>query len=192
MLTDNDFACAARLLGVEQAVLEAVAEVETASGGGFLKDGRVRILFEGHIFWRRLRLCGIDPEPLAARNPDILFCKRSTNHYRGGAAEWERLERAAALNRKAALESASWGAFQIMGFNHALCGETSVEEFVDRMGSSEAEQLRLAVTFMQKTGVVRYLKTKDWNNFARQYNGAGYAANSYDKRLAEAYRKKKR
>jgi len=31
------------------------------------------------------------------------------------------------------------------------------------------------------------LKSKDWAVFARRYNGPGYQANAYDKKLARAY-----
>lgn len=37
--------------------------------------------------------------------------------------------------------------------------------------------------------IAEYLKEKDWRMFALAYNGPGYAANQYDTRLAEAYRK---
>jgi hypothetical protein len=33
------------------------------------------------------------------------------------------------------------------------------------------------------------LRQHDWATFARLYNGAGYAANSYDMKLAAAFRK---
>jgi hypothetical protein len=31
------------------------------------------------------------------------------------------------------------------------------------------------------------LKSHDWSTFARLYNGAGYAANHYDVKIAQAY-----
>ena len=57
------------------------------------------------------------------------------------------------------------------------------------MESSEREQMALALKFLEKTGIVRWLKTKDWCTFALRYNGSGYKANRYDERLAAAYRK---
>ena len=50
MVTEKDFQECADTLGVEVAALKAVVEVECSSKGGFLVDGRPRILFEGHIF----------------------------------------------------------------------------------------------------------------------------------------------
>lgn len=189
MVTEKDFQECAEALGVEVAALKAVVEVECSSKGGFLVDGRPRILFEGHIFWRRLALRGIDPEPLAAEHPDIIYPRWERSHYRGGVGEWERFGCASAICHGAAIESASWGLFQIMGFHWKTCGCSSAEDFAERMGRSEGEQMKLAMRFLQKTGIAEWLKTKDWSTFALRYNGSGYKANHYDTRLQRAYEK---
>ena len=189
MLTERDFEQMAADLGVEKATLKAVVEVECSSRGGFLRDGRPRILFEGHIFWQRLRKRGIDPAPLAAQHPDIVYPKWVRTHYKGGAGEWERFDRAEQICAAAAIESASWGLFQIMGFHWATCGCASAAEFRELMERSEVDQMRLALRFMQRTGIAEPLKRKDWAAFALRYNGRGYRANRYDTRLAQAYEK---
>jgi hypothetical protein len=48
-LTAENIALAARAYNLETAVIKAVVEVE-AAGYGFLADGRIKILFEAHIF----------------------------------------------------------------------------------------------------------------------------------------------
>src|SRR5262249_14797719 len=48
-LADADLDAAAADLGCERAVIDAVCDVES-SGGGFLADGRPKILFEAHAF----------------------------------------------------------------------------------------------------------------------------------------------
>ena len=48
--------------------------------------------------------------------------KWTKSHYEGGMGEYERLKKALAIHEKAAACSASWGLFQIMGFNYAACG----------------------------------------------------------------------
>lgn len=188
-LTERDFVEAAERIGVEVAALKAVVEVECSSRGGFLADGRPRILFEGHIFWQRLSRRGIDPEALAPSHPTILYPRWERTHYKRGAGEWERFEEAAAIAPTEAIESASWGLFQIMGFHWRTCGCASAEEFRERMSQSEREQMLLAMNFLEKTGIARPLKTKDWCTFALRYNGKGYRANRYDTRLEAAYRK---
>ncbi|MDL2231791.1 N-acetylmuramidase family protein, partial [Porphyromonadaceae bacterium OttesenSCG-928-L07] len=122
-------------------------------------------------------------------NEDILHPKWSKIHYKGGIQEYERLEKAKMIHEEAALASASWGMFQIMGFDFALCGEKSVREMVDRMTESEACQLKLFLIFLEKNKWVNYLRNKDWARFARCYNGPGYAINQYDRKLQMAYEK---
>ena len=51
-LRASDFTRAAAALNCEEACIKAVAEVESR-GGGFLKSGRPKILFEAHIFSKR-------------------------------------------------------------------------------------------------------------------------------------------
>ncbi|MDR2077148.1 MAG: N-acetylmuramidase family protein [Desulfovibrio sp.] len=51
--TFDDIASAAATLGLEPCAVKAVVEVESG-GSGFLPDGRVKILFEGHVFFREL------------------------------------------------------------------------------------------------------------------------------------------
>lgn len=186
-LCDNDFASLAAELEVEEAALRAVVEVECSSRGGFLSDGRPRILFEGHIFWQQLSKRGFDPTALAADHPDIIYPRWVRTHYRGGSGEWERLDAAKKISWDAALESASWGLMQIMGFHWRGCGCSSAEEFAERMSLSEREQMRLAMRFLEKSGIVVHLKRKDWRNFALRYNGSGYRANRYDEKLEAAY-----
>ena len=142
----EDIAKTAEKLGLEPCALQAVCQVE-ANGDGFLADGRPKILFEGHVFWKELRKRRYNPAGLLSRADvraahgdisDILYPKWNKKHYKGGAAEYKRLDRARAINSPAALCSASWGAFQIMGFNYDLCGYESVEAMVEDMSAGYA------------------------------------------------------
>lgn len=192
-LTDHDFAAAAASLGVEEARIRAVSAVESA-GNGFLPDGRPKILFEGHIFWRELKNVGMDPGALVNKDSglaDILYPKWDKSHYKGGAAEYGRLERAQAIHRQAALRSASWGMFQIMGNNCKACACADVEAFVVSMRTA-AGQLQAFCGFIRSNPtLLKALRATppDWAAFAKGYNGSGYAQNKYDTKLAEAYKK---
>jgi len=179
-LTDADYKSAADELGCEVAAVKAVAAVES-SGEPFLADGRPCILFEAHIFSRYTQ-CKFDQT-----HPHISSPTWNRKLYRGGAAEWERLEEAIELDRKAALMSASWGAFQVMGFNFALCRFTNVEDFVAAMKESEAKQLTAFVQFIKSRDLDDELRRKDWRGFARGYNGIGFKQNAYDTKLARVY-----
>ena len=189
-LSDTDFGLVAELLDVEPAALKAVAEVETGGKGGFFAPGKPAILFEGHIFWRELKKRGINPEDHVQGNENILYPKWERMHYKGGLNEYGRLEQARLINREAADASASWGMFQVMGFNYAACGEKSVKGLVDAMVKSEFNQLILAGRFIKQTKTMHVaLQNKDWATFAKCYNGPRYAENQYDKKLAAAYAK---
>lgn len=190
-INDADYERAAGLLGVEVAAVKAVLEVETGNKGGFLSPGYPTILFEGHIFWSQLKERGIDPEKYQKGNEDILYPKWDKSHYKGGMKEYDRLEKARAIHREAADSSASWGLAQIMGFNYKACGCKNVSEFVDDMTENEGKQLDLFVRFLQGNKWDKYLRTLDWKEFARHYNGPSYAQNQYDTKLENAYKKYK-
>lgn len=177
-LRDRDFARAASELGCSVPVVRAVAQVESA-GGGFLADARPKILFERHVFHARTR--GV----YSALRPAISSPRRGG--YQGGAREYDRLQAAITLDRKAALQSASWGKFQIMGFNFAAAGHADVERFVAAMVSGEPAQLRAFVALIKSHKLQDELVRRDWAGFARGYNGSAFAQNAYDRKLADAY-----
>lgn len=189
-LADEDFRLLAMLLDCEPAALKAVQEVETGGRGGFFAPGKPAILFEGHIFWSQLKKKGIAPESRVPGNENILYPKWEKGHYKGGMAEYDRLEQARRIDVDAANASASWGMFQIMGFNHAACGEKSVAGFVAAMCESERKQLILSGRFIrQDKNMLAALQGKNWAEFARRYNGPAYAENKYDEKLKKAYAK---
>ena len=189
-LIDEDFTQVAELLGCEPAALKAVQQVETGGRGGFFSPGRPAILFEGHIFWTQLKKRGSNPEDYVKGNENILYPKWEKGHYKGGIGEYDRLEQARKINREAADASASWGMFQIMGFNYAACGEESIESFVRSMCESEFKQLLLTAYFIKKNSqMLQALQARDWAVFAKCYNGPAYAQNRYDVKLEAAYQK---
>jgi hypothetical protein len=179
-LTDQDYARAAQLLGCNPAAVRAVAAVESA-GSGFLEDGRPKILFEAHIF---SRLTG---HKFDDSHPHISARAWNRSLYVGNEGEHPRLNEAAALDRDAALQSASWGRFQIMGFNWSRCGFKSVQAFVEAMYRNEGEHLIAFCYFVKSMALDDELRRLDWVGFARGYNGPSFAANSYDARLAKAF-----
>lgn len=178
VLTEQDFANAAAQLGCSVAVIKAVCVVE-APRGGFLPSGEPTILFERHQFSKRTG------RKFDMGHPHISNPK--PGGYKGGLAEHDRLAEAAALDREAALESASWGKFQIMGFNYAPAGFGNLQSFINAMYTSEGRQLDAFVSFIQHEGLAVFLRDQRWADFARRYNGANYAINSYDTKLAAAY-----
>jgi hypothetical protein len=161
--------------------------VETGGRGGFFAPGRPAILFEGHIFWNQLKKFGINPEKLVTGNEDILYPRWTKAHYKGGLGEYDRLKKALAIHEQAAICSASWGLFQIMGFNYAACGCKDTKDFLEKMCANEGCQLDLFTSFLKYNGWDRYLRSLSWTEFARNYNGPQYALNRYHEKLQKAY-----
>ncbi|WLI08335.1 N-acetylmuramidase family protein [Pseudomonas sp. FP597] len=195
LLRNHDLVTAAERLGVPLATIYAVNEVES-KGKGFLDNGKPVILFERHIMYRQLakvRRVGDDPaetkrhaDELAATNPALVNSK--AGGYIGGTAEHQRLAMARLIDDTAALESASWGAFQIMGFHWQRLGYASVQDFVAAMSVGESQQFDAFTRFIETDPVLhKALKARKWAEFARLYNGPDYLRNLYDTKLQRAY-----
>ena len=186
-VTDYDFKVFAKVLEVEPAALKAVKEVETGGVGGFNPDGSASILFEAAIFYKELKAIGKDPEKYISAHPGIISRSWDKSLYKGGKLEWGRLREAQEIDKEAALKSASWGIFQIMGFNYKKTECKDIYQFVDRMSKSQFWQFILGLQFMKNSGTIDYLRKKDWAGFAYRYNGPGYRSNRYDEKLRIAY-----
>ena len=180
-ISNEAFKKSAAKIGCDIRAIKAVDNVESR-GGGFLKNGDVKILFEPHIFWKQLRLQGIAPTM-----SDICYPKWNTIPYGKESEQHSRLQRAVIINRSAALMSASWGRFQIMGFNFKACGCSSIQTFINKMMESEESQLELFVNYIVSSNLDDELIGKDWRSFASQYNGPLYYKNNYDAKLNTAY-----
>jgi hypothetical protein len=157
----------------------AVIGVET-SGCGFLPDRRPEILYERHTF-HGLTGGRFDDGDISDASPG--------GYGATGAFQYERLARAMAHDRAAALRSTSWGLGQILGMNCAMAGFSDVEAFVAAMSDSEDAQLAAVTAFIDAAGLTGALRTHDWASFARGYNGPAYARNQYDTRLRGEFQK---
>lgn len=181
MITEAAFKQAAQKLGCEVAAIKAVAKVE-AAGSGFDKSGLPKILFEAHHFAKHTG------KRYNKTHPSISSTSRNRALYtKTNSGEHARLALASSLDRDAALKSASWGAFQIMGSNWKACGYGSLQEFINAMYKDEDSHLMAFVGFVQSSGLTDALRQKKWAKFARGYNGPAYAANNYDTKMATAY-----
>ena len=183
-----DLIAAANALGVPLASVRAVSSVESR-GNGFLPDGRPVILFERHWFYRQIATAGGNAADLARRYPAL--CNTKPGGYAGGPAEWQRLNTASSLSPlapAAAIEAASWGLFQIMGFHWSRLGYASATDYAAQMTVSEGRQLDAFVRFIKADKALHAaLRQRKWATFARLYNGPNYKQNLYDVKLARAY-----
>ncbi|MDT4841336.1 N-acetylmuramidase [compost metagenome] len=167
-------------LGITESEVWAVLTVETR-GFGFLTDRRPQILFERHVFHR------LTKGAHAAGNADISNPK--AGGYIGGAGEYGRLEKAMQLDKTAALQSASWGIGQVMGFNFKVAGFASTDKLVAGMVKDENSQLLAMANFIKGNNLAGALQRNNWVSFARGYNGPEFKRNEYDARLAAAHAK---
>jgi len=218
-ITDQDIQNVSSNHGYEYAAVVAVKEIES-KGDGFStwKDEqgndvtKTKILFEGHVFWSQLAKAGIAPAKKTAGNEDILYQKWTRNFYsRLMSGEYARLEKARKIHFEAANRSASWGMFQIMGFNHQDAGYQTVVGMIEDYKTGEKAQLDSFCRFVKKQNLDICLKESAidlpfhitrkngvveevdrWEYFAYRYNGAGYEANGYHTKLKAAYEKAKK
>lgn len=179
-LNDDGFDQTCEKLGVPESVLWAILTVETR-GFGFFHDRSPQILFERHVF-HRLTDGKYDHgnDGISSKHP---------GGYVGGISEYKRLKKAIKLNEEAALQSASWGIAQIMGFNHKIAGFDDIFSFVKDMVRDENRQLFAMASFIDGNGLAGALRRRNWISFARRYNGPSFKKNEYDTRLAAAFAK---
>jgi hypothetical protein len=187
-LTEDQIQSQARALGIEAAALKAVIGVE-CKGSGFNADSTPVILFERHVMRQQLLKNGQSKvvDQMMIKRPDL--CSKTAGGYGLYSAQHGRLNAAAQYHRVSALESASWGIGQVMGYHWKLLGYASLQGFVNAMYEDEASQLDAMCRYIRVNGLVNALKKKDWKAFAKGYNGVAYVKNSYDIKLANAYKK---
>lgn len=181
----EDFLDDAATLGCEVAAIQAVAEVESGGSTGFCPDDFPKTLFEGHYFSK------LTKGKYDNAYPTISYPKWTRQFYgKGWQAERARLELAMSLDRNAALMSASWGTFQVMGANFAVCGYKTIQQFVNAMCKDSNAHLAAFTQFIIENGLQDELIDHRWDDFARIYNGPGQVP-TYSVKLAKAYDKYK-
>ncbi len=187
-LREEDFVDAAKTLGgASVAVIKAFAEVESGGKSGFGSDGLPVIAYEGHIFRRLTKRLHDRHMRLSYVYLEKAGAQWKLNN-RSHSVSWQTLRAAMELDANAALQSCSWGKFQIMGFNHKACGFENVLDFVMAMKTGEREQLMGFVKFCKsRSDLISAIMAKDFKKIACLYNGVNYG--DYDKRMERSYKK---
>jgi peptidoglycan hydrolase-like protein with peptidoglycan-binding domain len=181
---------AAKSAGIEPACLCALVEVETA-GKAFEQDGRTpALLYERHVAFREAPAGRVRAAFIAAGLAIPKWDKAT--QYRDERTSAQRLAligRAKAVDEEIALRSASWGLGQTMGFLAPALGFASAKAMVAHQAGSISGQIDCMVREIKRTHLVDPLNSHDWPHVARIYNGAGYKANQYDTKLADAHKR---
>lgn len=195
LLKDADYTAAAKRLGVSELTIRVLGAVES-NGDGFLANGKPKILFERHRMYYYLAKKYGDATAQRHMRQSPAIVNKSAGGYKGGSAEYVRLELAKQIDEDCALMSASWGQFQIMGENWQALGYASVQEFVNAQFASESAQLDAFVRFIEwKSGVIGGKKVKlidalrkgDWHAVFTLYNGAAYKKLGYQGKFQRHY-----
>lgn len=180
-IEDRDLPRVGAMIGVGEDEVHAILDVESA-GSGFDAKGRVKMLFEPHVFWR---LLGPGPARDKAAAAGLAYARWKPGAYPRDS--FPRLIAAMKIDAELALQSASWGLGQIMGFNFKAAGYPSASAMVTAFADDEDQHLEAMIRFIKTNGLDDELRRHDWAGFARGYNGAGFAKNGYDKKLKAAF-----
>ncbi|HJV75798.1 MAG TPA: N-acetylmuramidase family protein, partial [Noviherbaspirillum sp.] len=200
-LTQADIEAAAKELGCDEGLIYAIAKQESLSSSFFKLGNRTvpKILYERHQFRNKTRPSKTAASPYEKKYPDICGpaytrAKKNTKgewiHYKSGAVltehdvygpggihQYKRLSKAYQLDWSAALQSCSWGKFQIMGFNYEAAGFRDVISFTKAMSRSETEHIKAFLKFAKSRPVLfNGLRDKNFERIAEGHNGENWRA----------------
>lgn len=185
------FARVAARLRCEVAAIKAVSLVEAGPEGAFLSTDEPTLLFEPHIFSRltNRKYDGYRMPGVALDWGILSRHKWMPGTYGPMSKQHARMDAAARLDRNAALQSASWGLFQIMGMNYKSAGFLRLQDFVNAMYASADDHLEAFANLILTMDVrlAPALRDKDWPTFSRIYNGSGYKTTKHHVRMAWNY-----
>lgn len=92
-----------------------------------------------------------------------------------GLSQYKRLTKAYQLDKSAALQSCSWGKFQIMGFNFKSAGYSDVFSFVKGMCSGDAAHIKAFLKFAKNNSLLLDgLRNEDYEKIAEGHNGLNW------------------
>jgi hypothetical protein len=101
--------------------------------------------------------------------------------------EWDQLIKARSVHQSAADRSASWGAYQVMGFNAEHVGFKDIAEMVEAVKTIEGQTKAFVGYLKHVPSTIKALKKLDFTTFAKLYNGPAYAKNKYDTKMRSYY-----
>ena len=158
----------AQSIGIPPDVMNAFAAVE--SGG---KHTAIR--FEPHVFNRK------SSTKITWTDNGHGFSSVRSETDKGA------FQKAFNIDKKAAIESTSWGAYQVMG-HHLLKLNSNPDAavalfYADPVGVSDK---LVASWFSGNSAACNAARSRDFPTLARRYNGPKYAANAYDVNLQNA------
>ena len=182
VLGADDYAFAAKELAIRAEWPQAIAHIESLARP-FAENGLPVLRIEDR-WWRKLAYSSA-----AAREIDALKPLNPESQ----AQRWQNFEHLWSVDPVAVVKASSFGAFQIMGFNHAHAGFQDPLLFKEAMGFGAGAQTMAFVRLVKASPKLHAaLKAGDPVAIAIHYNGSGYAANRYDVKLRQLVAKLQR
>lgn len=160
--------------GIEPWKLHGMADIESRRGG-FDNDGRAIMVPELQWFSEFTFHAYDKTDPDLSIPKWIPPAKVKSGHpyLLENLGRWDVLARQAAIDFDAAIKAASWGAFQIMGFNFNKFNFSNPFELVQYVYQGERYQLDLAVRYLIADGGFEPLLKGDYYRAAIVQNGTG-------------------
>lgn len=191
--TREQYIAAAEQLGCEPEMIEAVCAKEVDGKKlTFTHGGRQipKILYEKHVLWDLLEKSNISPRDVLRDNPSLgdVLGQTPYKSYGRFITQYSKRERAMQIHRDAAFGACSYTGFQIMGYHHAACGYDSAEAFGEAMADPD-KHIPAFVAFIQSEKLEQFLRTRDFEGFAKRYNGPDYWRKGYHIELARIYQR---
>lgn len=183
--------------GIEPEAALAFLDIESG-GSAFCNDGKLKIRFEPHVFCgstitgqNYAKKIGFDytKVPWYDKSGNTAKAKWKELGYKHGSScgsqhnEWKALEAAISINELQAYVSTSFGIAQIMGYNYPIYGYANPKEMFEDFAKSEEQQIKAFFVYMQKRSrgaIIKALKTLDFTEAARLYNGDGEINKTYN------------
>ncbi len=165
----------AKELNVEPEAILAVARVETT--------GDINaFLFEPHVFSR------LTNHKYDKSHPKLSYPTWDRDKYPKSAMERQRqFDLACDLEPLKAYKAASWGLFQIMGYHYKELLYTSALSMSTDLKSGIEANVKAFGRMIKYMKLIEVLQDKNWEKFARTYNGSGFRLNHYDTKIAAEY-----
>lgn len=183
-IDDVDIPRLAYAIGCGEDEIHAFMDVE-AAGAGFDDQGRPKILYEYHVFYRNLTGAKRDK----AISSGLARQKWGQLPYGKSSEQYPRLLKAMQIDETAALKACSWGLGQVLGENHKMLGYATPQAMVKAFMDDEEYHLKGIIDYLINAGIDDDLREHRWQTVARVYNGPGYAEHNYHGRMAAAYAK---
>ncbi len=173
----------------------AIAIISVESGGKGFDEGKVLIRFENHLFYK---YWGKENEKIFFEHFTFDSNRRWLGHRfrKNKRDDWETfhgdqekehevLRFARKLDKNAAYMSISMGLAQILGSNSKIIGYESAEEMYENF-SKDIRYHILGMFDFFSPRMIKYLRNREFVNFAKYYNGQGQARR-YGKWIQDHY-----